>query len=200
MEQRYRYGKRLYRIWTGMRSRCRNSKAQVYERYGGRGIKVCDEWQDYETFAQWALHNGYEDTLTIERKDVNGNYCPENCTWITRGEQAKNRRNNINIEVGGKTKTGAEWARELGMNKSAVLRRLKKGMSPEEAVSTPKMKPIPPLKTVYQYEDGKLVGTWSCAKEAAEAVRGNPRTIKWACNTGGKRAYGYVWSYQKEEN
>ncbi len=199
MENRYRYGKRLYRIWTGMRARCRTKTHHAYDRYGGRGITVCPEWEDYETFAQWALANGYAEDLTIERVDVNGNYCPENCTWITREDQARNRRSNINIEVGGVVKTGAEWAKELGMGKQTVLRRLRKGMTPEEAVSLPRMKPIPPLKTVFQYKDSELVGIWACAKEAAEAVGGSPRTIKWACNSGGKNAYGFIWTYEKRK-
>lgn len=182
-----------------MRNRCDNPNSDVYERYGGRGIKVCEAWYNYETFAQWALANWYTDELTIERKNVNEGYCPENCTWITRSEQARNRRNNVPITFQGETKTGAEWARALGLNKHAVLRRIQNGMSIEEALTTPKMQPKAPLKKVYQYKGAELVGVWSCAKEAAESIGGNPRTIRWACNNGGKRAYGYVWKYVKED-
>lgn len=136
MANRYRYGKRLYSIWVGMRSRCRNPNVTSYERYGGRGITVCDEWQDYENFAQWALSNGYTDEMTIERKDVNGNYCPENCSWIAKGDQARNRRSNCKVTINGVTKTGAEWARENGMGKHTVLARIRNGMDPEEAIKT----------------------------------------------------------------
>lgn len=200
METRFRYGKRLYGIWVGMRARCRDEGHHAYERYGGRGISVCAEWLDYETFAQWALANGYTDELTLERNDVDGNYCPENCSWITRGEQARNRRSNVSITFNGVTKTCAEWSRDLGLDKHAVSRRLKRGMSIEEALTTPKIQPKAPLKKVYQYQDDTLVGVWSCAKEAAEKVCGNPRTIKWACNHGGKKAYGFVWRYDKKED
>ena len=87
---------RLSKIRNGMISRCYNEKSCNYNAYGGRGIKMCDEWKNKETgmqnFYNWAMANGYRDGLTIERKDVNGNYCPENCTWITMEEQYKNKR------------------------------------------------------------------------------------------------------------
>jgi len=78
-----------------MKQRCQNPKDYNFKRYGGRGIKVCDEWLDYVKFSEWVKKSNYEDNLTIERINVNGNYCPENCTWIPLGEQAKNRTNSI---------------------------------------------------------------------------------------------------------
>ena len=84
---------RLYRIWHSMKSRCYYSKNKCFNSYGGRGISVCDSWKlSFNEFAMWALANGYSDTLTIDRIDVNGNYCPQNCRWITNLEQQHNKR------------------------------------------------------------------------------------------------------------
>lgn len=83
---------RLYNIWLGMRKRCYFKKHKYYHRYGGRGITVCDEWRDnFASFRNWALSHGYTDTLTIDRIDNDGNYCPENCQWLTQSENTKKR-------------------------------------------------------------------------------------------------------------
>lgn len=83
---------RLYRIWNGMKTRCSNPNKKEYKNYGGRGIKVCDEWLKYENFYNWAINNGYKDNLTIERINNDSDYEPSNCTWITIQEQQKNKR------------------------------------------------------------------------------------------------------------
>lgn len=86
---------RLWRIWRGMRTRCRTaSVGPHWKHYGGKGVRVCAEWQSLERFRTWALSHGYTDSLTIERKNSDGDYCPENCEWITQAENSRraNRR------------------------------------------------------------------------------------------------------------
>lgn len=130
---------RLYLEWAGIKSRCFYSGAKKYKYYGGRGIKVCDEWaKSFETFKDWALKNGYNDSLTIERIDVNGDYCPENCKWITRKEQSNNTRRNVVITYNGKTQTLLEWVEELGLDYKRTHNRLfKLGWTFERAITTP---------------------------------------------------------------
>ena len=96
---------RLYNIWQSMKQRCSLPSASCYKYYGGRGITVCNEWQNFEPFCEWALANGYADNLTIDRIDVNGNYEPNNCRWLTIQEQQNNTRRSHNITFNGITKT-----------------------------------------------------------------------------------------------
>ena len=103
-------GKRIYRIWKSMRQRCNSPSCRIYKRYGGRGISICEEWDDPKKFAEWAYSNGYSDELTIDRIDVNGDYCTENCRWATYKVQANNKRNNALIEYNGEKHTISEWA------------------------------------------------------------------------------------------
>lgn len=122
---------RLYKVYTGMKQRCYNPKSENYHNYGGRGIILCDEWlgeDGYSNFRKWAYSNGYDDTVpkgvcTIERKDVNGIYSPENCCFISISEQQKNKRTNVFLTIGGRTQIMADWKRETGLS-SYSLKKL----------------------------------------------------------------------------
>lgn len=128
---------RLHNIWLGMKNRCYNKKHDRYPFYGGRGIAVCPEWKnDYIAFRDWARSHGYSDNLTIDRIDVNGNYCPFNCRWIDRKEQARNRTSNVFY----KGKCLAEWCELLGISQKALNRRLRDGWNIEKALFTPLLK------------------------------------------------------------
>lgn len=89
---------RIYRIWEGMKRRCQTPSVHNFRDYGGRGITVCDEWQEFVPFYEWAINNGYSEELTLDRIDVNGNYEPGNCRWATWSEQSRNKRPKEQIE------------------------------------------------------------------------------------------------------
>ena len=128
---------RLHNIWCGMNSRCDPSHVDA-ERYGKRGIRVCEEWHDYTKFAEWARSHGYEDGLTIERIDVNGNYEPSNCKWIPISKQARNRTTTRWVEYQGETMSLAEAAERAGLKYKEVHYRIHKlGWTLEDALSIP---------------------------------------------------------------
>lgn len=119
---------KLYKSWQRMKVRCYNKNYSHYKDYGGRGIAVCDEWlHDVVSFYNWAMDNGYQEGLTLDRINVNGNYEPSNCRWITNDEQQNNRRNNIKITYNGKTQTITQWANELGIKRDLIERRYHRG-------------------------------------------------------------------------
>lgn len=140
-ERNYKHGlsdTRQMRIWRGIKDRCYNIKNEAYPDYGGRGIIVCNEWlNDFQTFYDWAMQNGYADNLTIDRIDVNGNYEPCNCRWATRKEQNNNTRSNRYITFNGETHTMAEWAKIKSISYGALRQRLYRGWNIEKALNTP---------------------------------------------------------------
>ncbi len=119
-------GTRLYNIWKQMRIRCYCTTNPTYRLYGAQGIGICDAWQDFAVFREWALSHGYTDSLSIERKDIKQGYCPENCSWIPRKLQANNRRTTKMYEFGGMKMTQANWARYLGISPATLIERIQK--------------------------------------------------------------------------
>ena len=129
---------RLYNIWRGIKERCYRPKHLRFDKYGGRGIHICDEWKNsFENFKIWAINNGYDESLTIERIDVDGNYEPNNCRWATNKEQQNNKRNNRRITWNGVIKTLAEWSDVVGIKKTTLKERLNAGWDVEKALTTP---------------------------------------------------------------
>lgn len=123
---------RLHKIYTGMKQRCLNPNNNAYMRYGGRGITICNEWlSDITAFFKWAIENGYNDSLTLDRIDNHKGYSPDNCRWATYREQTLNR--NVSIKIG--EKFLADMAKECGIKYHTLYSRVKKGMNLEDALS-----------------------------------------------------------------
>ena len=129
---------RLYKAWTNMRNRCNWEKDREYQHYGGRGITVCDEWQNsFEPFMKWALSHGYNDTLTIDRINVDGNYEPDNCRWITRKEQNNNMTSNVRLTYKGVTHNLTEWSQITGIKYQTLQGRIRRGWKVEDVLFRP---------------------------------------------------------------
>ncbi|GHV74233.1 hypothetical protein AGMMS49940_15350 [Spirochaetia bacterium] len=129
----------LFSRWHGMLDRCYREKAQNYYNYGGRGITVCNEWRNnFQAFYDWAMENGFDESLTIDRIDENGNYEPGNCRWATSGQQSINKRNTIILEYKGEEKTLVEWAEQLKLSRAILYKRIKRyKWDIEKAFTTP---------------------------------------------------------------
>lgn len=127
---------RLYHIWASMRQRCNNPNNHAYAGYGGRGIRVCEAWNEYETFAKWARDNGYRDDLSIDRIDNDKGYSPDNCRWASPQVQSNNLRSNVMITFRGETKTRSQWAHELGIRPGFIRDRIDRYGWPVERALT----------------------------------------------------------------
>ena len=139
MSHKYsRHGKRhtrLYRIWANIKTRCFNCNDPHYARWGALGITMCEEWKnDFKTFYDWAMNNGYSDELTIDRIDNSGNYEPNNCRWVTIKEQNQNKRNVILLTYNGLTMSCGAWAKKLGTGHDTIRQRYHKGWPVEQCL------------------------------------------------------------------
>ena len=147
----------LYPVWQAMRSRCFNINYKCYHNYGGRGITVCDEWKNsFMAFYNWAEIAGYRKGLTLDRIDNNGNYCPENCRWVTQKENNRNTRSNHILTYKGESKLLTVWAEQLNIHPRTLSGRIERNWSTEKALTTP-------VRT--KYKNKKSEDLQSIAKE-----------------------------------
>ena len=117
----------IYSVWQGMKRRCDDQTRKEYKRYGAKGVTVCSEWYDFDTFLTWSLLNGWSEGLTLDRKDTTKGYSPDNCRWITWKAQTRNKRNTIVINIDGVDRTPSELADLWGTTRSRVYDRARKG-------------------------------------------------------------------------
>ena len=136
-----------YSTWQGMKTRCTNPQVKCYKHYGGRGITICVEWlASYETFKSWAVANGWSSELELDRRDTNGNYCPENCRWVPHAVNMSNCRNTRHVTAWGETKTVSEWATDsrCTVSRSVLSQRLKKNRRTAEQSISIRFMPLGP--------------------------------------------------------
>lgn len=133
------FRKQLYTVWKGMRARCNNPNHSSYHNYGGRGIGVDPEWDDFENFYSWALENGYNGRLHVDRKNNDGNYSPDNCRLVPPKENTNNTRTNLIVSAFGEEKTASQWAEDIrcAVQANTLYQRLESGWDAEKAIITP---------------------------------------------------------------
>lgn len=139
---------KICRVHYGMLGRCYSPKYDSYKHYGERGIKVCEEWHDFTVFYAWAISSGYNETLTIDRIDVNKDYCSENCRWVSRAENNNNKTNSRLLTLKGETKTLPDWGRLLNIPIGTLYSRVYMGWSDEEVLTRPVKIHKPPAKSM----------------------------------------------------
>lgn len=191
----------LYGVWKQMLDRCENPSAKHYDRYGGRGIKVCDEWHDFWKFVEWSDSvGGRPKGYTLDRKDNDGNYCSENCRWASWETQTRNKSSNIVIEYNGVSKTLVEWSDEIGINHQTLLNRLNRGWSVDRAFTEKPNRNSHNLsrsKIIYCYDlIGNLVSQYKNLSQLPQEF--DKRCVSRCCCGGRKTYKGYIWKYEDE--
>ena len=190
---------RLYSVWQHMLNRCENPNDPSYINYGRRGVTACKEWRfDVHCFASWAVSNGYKQGLTIERKDVNGNYCPENCTFATRKEQNRNKTDTAWITICGETKPLSEWCEILHFNQSTAITRRNRGvLDPNMLFFDGNLRDY--KRKIAQYtRNGELIALYPKVRIAERETGVSLSNIHNVCQGRSSTAGGYIWKYQYE--
>ena len=196
------FGSRIYGVWRGMKERCYVTTCISYNNYGARGIKVCDEWQDFIPFMEWSYANGYDENAprgkcTLDRIDANGNYEPSNCRWVNMYIQQNNTRTNVYLEYNGVVDTLSNHARKVGISPVLAEGRYLKGMELSDVFRVGR---VGEVKKVAQYDkDMNLIKIWSSCMEICENPEYKMSSLR--CNLSGytKTYKGYIWKYYDEE-
>ncbi len=189
----------LYGTWQQMIDRCENPQVNHYDRYGGRGIKVCDEWHDFWKFVEWSDSvGGRPKGYTIDRIDNDGNYCPENCRWADWGTQTRNKSSNIVVEYNGVSKTLIEWSIETGIEHQTLLNRFNRGWSSERMLTEKPRRNShysSRYKTICCYNsENKLIAKYENLSQIPKEF--NRRCVSRCCCGGRKTHKGYIWRYE----
>lgn len=178
---------KLYRVWNSMKQRCLNPKDKFYFCYGGRGINIWSEWLDQENgfinFYNWAIENGYKEGLTIDRKNVNGNYNPFNCRWVDNKTQQRNRRDRQKVLFKGKEKTLAEISEETGISVATLWERKQRGVQLDSDTNRNK----------YVLRSDGVV--FSSIEEASKKSNTTHSSVSKVCNGVRKTTKGYGFSF-----
>lgn len=199
---------RLHQIWSHMRKRCNCKTDKNYSNYGGRGIKICDEWNDFLNFYNWSMENGYEEHLTIDRIDVNGNYEPSNCRWISFEEQQRNKTNNLFIFNKDKKILLVDFCRQhnLDYEHTRVLyhKLVKSNIEPsfenllvQRKFTVSNRRKIRNYSPILQIDlQGNVIREWNNYTEIKFETNYNTNAIKNCCYGKAKTSAGYVWKYK----
>jgi len=140
---RYKHGlshTRIHNIWWALYQRCCDENSSSYHWYGAKGITMCEDWKEFNNFHKWCYENGYNENFSIDRKNNNIGYYPDNCRWVDMKTQQRNRGNNRFITIGGITKKLCEWSEESGLHHVTILSRIKRGVPEDKWLS---INPIP---------------------------------------------------------
>lgn len=187
----------FYRCWRNVKCRCIYPYAVGYKNYGGRGITFCKKWETFQGFYE-DMYSTYKEGLTIERIDPNGNYCPENCTWIPRSNQNDNTRKTVRFEYKGQTKTLKQWAVSFGINYNTLYNRLfTYGIPAEQAFKNTSLRTGKHLrKAILKLnKSGEVLKEYESIVSAEKDSGKDASTIWLALNGYTKTAGGFKWRY-----